>query len=179
MKQIDSSKIIKTTTFDTITGEVVEKLLGFEVKKKFGEKYSGYYQYYTNSNSVNILHGQFYFSYADSGYYTIAQEIDSSMFWITKISYSGEYRENKKQGKFTEKLLDDDGIDLYSDWEITLNFENNNCKGANFVGAIGNSMPITTYNFPNINTCSFSRVLFLSEEKWGKDWEINYNPRTH
>jgi hypothetical protein len=175
-----ADKIIMTAKLDTITGESLEDILGIEVRKKFKERYSGHYEYYTNNDSMKVLHGQFYFSYADSGNYYLdatGEEIDD-MFWIKKISYSGEFRENKKNGEFIEKLLDNDGVDLYAEWEITIDFENDMCKNAKFVGAIGHIMPLTTtYSFPNIDTCSFDRVQNLAWTEWEKEYERQKNAR--
>jgi hypothetical protein len=178
--QKTADKIIMTTKVDTVTGETLGNLLGIEIRKKFKERYTGHYEYYTNTDSTKVLHGQFYFSYADSGFYSdpITQEDIDDMFWVSKISYSGEFTENKKTGKFIEKLLSDDGVDLYAEWQITIDFENDNCKDANFVGAIGHIMPkATTYNFSTIDTCSFDKVAKLASEEWEKEYERKKNAR--
>lgn len=169
-----NDKIIMTARIDTISGETLERLIGIEVRKKFKERYSGHYEYYSNNDSGRIMHGKFYFFYADSGFYLdpVTREERKDMFWITKISYSGEFIDNKKNGEFIETLLDDDGVDISAEWQVSIKFVNDNCKDAKFTGEIGHMMPkASSYSFAAIDTCSFDNVVNLVWAEWEKEYE--------
>lgn len=152
----------------------MEKLLQIPIKKKFGEKYSGQYSYQLNANGGKILDGDFYFSCSDSGYYftdAFTKKVDSSMFQISKIKYTGRFLNNKKSGQFSEEFLTDDGVDIYSNWHVTIKYDKDECDSATFFGVIGSEMPESKYTFQHLDTCTFDRVVNLAWTEWEKIWK--------
>jgi hypothetical protein len=167
-------------TVEALSGIELEKLLHIDIRKEFGEKYSGEYQFYSQSDTVKVLHGQFTVSYSESGFYSdpITNEDRDDMFWISKIKYSGQFKDGKKHGQFIEELLFDDGVDIYGEWTVIIEFENDICKSATYKGANGYVMPkTTTYTFTSIDSCSFDRVVDLAWDKWTKEYDEKKNAR--
>lgn len=170
---------VYTMRFDSLTGPELEKLFTIAVKHKFNEKYSGQYSYKINKTGDKILQDEFFFSFSDSSGYKDAstdEPVDNAVS-ISKMKYSGQFNNGKKVGQFTEQLLFDDGVDLYSKWTIKIDFENDQCKTATFFGVIGTAMPETTYKFDNLKTCTFDNVTELAQKEWSKEFERRKNSR--
>ncbi len=174
-KERQSYSVADTTyiqTFDSLPGSELKRLLSIDIKHKFNEKYSGKYSYKLISGD-SILHGDFFLLFSDSSSYTDAStnEIADDMARVSKMKYSGQFRNGKKYGPFIEDLLFDDGIDLYSKWIIQISFEDDQCKSGSFSGLIGHVMPDTTFQFERLKQCSFDHVTDLAQEEWSKEWE--------
>jgi len=171
---------VYTMTFDSLTGSELEKLFTIDVRHKFNEKYSGQYSYKINKTGDKVLQDEFFFSFSDSSNYkdSATDEPVDNIVRISKMKYSGQFDNGKKVGQFTEDLLFDDGVDLYSKWTIKIDFENDQCKSGTFIGAIGTAMPPeTTYKFENLKTCSFDNVTSLVQKEWSKEFERRKNSR--
>ena len=168
---------VYTAKFDSLSGAELEKLFAIDIKHKFNEKYSGRYSYKFNKTGDKILHDEFLLFHLDSGNLinSASKEVISDMISILKVKYSGQFRDGKKIGKFTEDFLSDDGVDLYSKWTISIDFNDDKCESATFNGVIGTAMPKTTYNFKSLKLCSFDNVMKLAEKEWAKEFEKRKN----
>jgi hypothetical protein len=155
---------------DSISGQELEKLIHIPIRNKFNEKYNGYYHLTTTKVGDEILDGEFQFIHFDS----IAM-YDNSMIRISKIEYSGTFINGKKNGKFTERFLIDDGVDLYSKWIVSLEYENDNCKSALFKGIFGYIMKETIYKFNQLDNCTFQSVVDKASELWKDEYEKSNN----
>jgi hypothetical protein len=155
---------------DSIFGQELEKLIHIPIRNKFNEKYNGYYQITTNQVGDTILDGKFQFIHFDS-----IAIYDQSITRISKIEYGGTYTDGKKNGEFTENFLIDDGIDLYSKWIVSLDYKDNNCSTGIFKGIFGYIMKETTYQFNQLDNCTFQSVVEKASQLWKEEYEKSNN----
>lgn len=164
---------------DSVAGKDLEELIGVPTRHKLKERYAGQYSYKLDSLKRPFLHGHFIFSYADSGAWfdDATQEYDSSMMYILKVTYRGNFENGSKRGLFEEQVLHDDGIDIFYKWIVTIDFNNNTCQSGTFRGAIGHIMPETTFQLSRLDSCTFSFVTDYAWDEWGKEFERQKNAR--
>jgi hypothetical protein len=170
---------LKKKIVDSITGAKLEELLQIPVRKNLQEVYSGSYSYSIGVDGKDILDGKFEFSYRDSSTYKddMSDQPMDDIVSISKVHYSGEFRNGKKIGTFIEKLLTDDGVDIYSHWTASIDFNNDSCTSGSFTGVIGHVMPEKVYRFKKIKGCSFDNLVEMAWAEWGKEYEKQKNNR--
>jgi len=173
---LSKSKLLKK---DSLSTEEIAKMFHIDAYEFFTGKFAVTYSYYSNSDSLIILDGPFSLSYADSGYYEdqVDKKKKLDMYWISKVNYSGQFIDNKRQGQFIENVFVDDGIDFYNNWTIKIDFTDDKCKSAIFSGAIGPSMPDTTYTLEYFDSCTFHFVNKLVWRNWEKQFDKIKNAR--
>ncbi|MEM9832908.1 MAG: hypothetical protein AAF944_19910 [Bacteroidota bacterium] len=173
--QIETEDILQTDTLNSISAEGLQELLDIPVRGKFKEVYSGFYSYKLSSESKRKLHGQFFFSYYDSSSYFMVNGTDTievdNMYSVSRIEYSGKFVDGEKQGEFKEDLYFTDGVDLYSEWKVTINFNDNECTSGRYEGATGHAMPDTLLVYQSLDSCTFD---YIANRAW-KDWQSHYN----
>lgn len=164
---------------DTLSGTELEKLIHIDVDKT-DKKYIGQYDYFQKNENKKILSGEFKFTHYDSSGSKVpllsndgvpngdSLQLDGPQ--VLKDSYTGQFIDDMKEGKFIKKYLFDDGVDWYENYEITIVFEKDQCTVAIFKGAIGTAMPQSTYKFENLETCSFKYVKDLAWKEWSKEF---------
>lgn len=91
------------------------------------------------------------------------------MVHVTKIQYSGSFNNGKKDRIFTEKVLFDEGIDRYSEWTVSLDYNDDKCSTGTFTGIFGFIMDETTYKFDQLDTCTFQFVVDKASELWEEE----------
>ncbi|MBQ4915473.1 hypothetical protein J8L85_13545 [Maribacter sp. MMG018] len=143
------------------------------IRNKFGEKYSGHYTFETNEQGQKVLNGDFKFIHLDSSsfYDPMTKEYDTTWVSVSKIEYQGKFKNGVKDGIFKEKLLFDDGIDLYSKWTVSIDFKEGNCSKGTFTGILGHIMPESTYEFEKLDSCTFQSVVNSASERWEEEYE--------
>ncbi len=166
---IKSTRDIKTKLLTSVSTVEIHKILDIEATTDTSTFFTGQYSYYKDNSTIEQLHGPFYFSYADSGSY-------EDIHFKTVIEYSGKFKEGKPID-LTHRILNDDGVDYYANWTVTLNFDSltHNCNGAKFHGKIGYIMPDTTFEFLNPDTCTFQWVVDKAWTQWEREWTKRKN----
>lgn len=181
-KSNNSSNLnILISKIDSISAENLEKLVQIPIRNKFGETYNGYYSLIKTEKGENILHGKFEFIHFDSSafYNEYLKEYDYSMISVSKIIYSGSFKNGKKDGEFTESLLFDDGVDFYSNWNASINFKDDNCTKGTFTGILGHIMKKSTYTVGKMDTCTFQFIVDSASKQWEEEWKKSQNNQPH
>ena len=162
---------------DSISAQELEELIKVPIRNKFDEKYSGQYSYSTNEQGQKVLNGDFKFIHFDSSafYDPITKEYDSTWVSISKIEYYGTFEDGIKKGTFKEKLIFDDGVDLYSKWTVSLDFKDDKCSKGIFTGVLGHVMPESTYEFDKLDSCTFQSAVDKASEQWKEEYEKRKN----
>lgn len=162
---------------DSISAQELEKLIKVPVRNKFDEKYSGFYSYATDEQGQTVLNGDFKFIHFDSSafYDPITKEYDTTWISVSKIEYLGTFENGVKNAIFKEKLLFDDGVDLYSKWTVILDFKDDKCSKGTFTGILGHIMPESTYEFEILDTCTFQSVVDKASDRWTEEYEKRKN----
>lgn len=162
---------------DSISAQELEELIKVPIRNKFDEKYRGYYSYTTDQEGQKVLNGNFEFIHFDSSafYDPMTKEYDTTWTSVSKIEYQGIFENGVKNGSFKEKLLFDDGVDLYSKWTVTIDFKEDNCSKGTFTGILGHIMPESTYEFEKLVSCTFQSVVNRASERWKEEYEIRKN----
>ena len=177
--EIVTDTVVKNSIerLDSISAQELEKLIKVPVRNKFDEKYSGYYSSTTNEKGQKVLNGDFEFVHFDSSafYDPISKEYDTSWISVSKIKYQGTFEIGVKNGAFEEKLLFDDGVDLYSKWTVSLDFKDDKCSKGTFTGILGHIMPESTYYFEILDTCTFQSVVDKASDRWTEEYEKRKN----
>ena len=172
-KSQGSKDTVLTEKVDSLPAGKLEKLLGIQARQKL--KYSGRYSYKMTSTGDKKLHGPFYFAYSDSSATSNKATNEYDRISVLKVRYSGQFENGKKEGHFTEQLLHNDGVDLFSKWTVTINFKDNQCTSGTFTGTIGHIMPETTLRYDILDTCTFNFVVDQAWAEWKKEWERQNN----
>lgn len=162
---------------DSIPGQELEELIQVPIRNKFEEKYSGHYSFTTNDKGQKVLNGDFEFIHFDSSafYDPMTKEYDTTWISVSKIEYQGTFENGVKNGTFNEKLLFDDGVDLYSKWTVSLDFKEDKCSQGTFTGILGHIMPESTYKFEILDTCTFQSVVDKASDRWTEEYEKRKN----
>jgi hypothetical protein len=152
---------------DSISAQELEELIKVPVRNKFDEKYSGHYSFATDEQGQKVLNGDFGFVHFDSSafYDPTTKEYDTTWISVSKIEYQGKFKNGVKNGTFKEKLLFDDGVDLYSKWTVSLDFKDDKCSNGKFTGILGHIMPESTYEFEKLDSCTFQSVVDRASER--------------
>ena len=163
--------------FDSISAQELEELIKVPVRNKFKENYSGYYSFMIDEKGQKFLNGDFKFIHFDSSafYDSMTKEYDTTWISVSKIEYQGTFENGVKNGTFKEKLLFDDGVDLYSKWRVSLEFKNNKCSQGTFTGILGHIMPESTYEFEILETCTFQSVVDKASDRWTEEYKKRKN----
>ena len=162
---------------DSISAQELEELIKVPIQNKFNEKYSGQYSYSTNKQGQKVLNGDFKFIHFDSSafYNPITKEYDSTWVSVSRIEYRGTFEDGIKNGAFKEKLIFDDGVDLYSKWTVSLDFKDDKCLKGTFTGILGHIMPESTYEFESLDSCTFQSVVDKASIRWSEEYEKRKN----
>ncbi len=140
--------------------------MNIDTRSKLNKSYSGYYEYYLNEEGKEILNEDFLLTYFNSGTWEDTK-------YVICIEYSGTFQDGLKNGNFIEKLLHNDGVDLYSKWVIELYFSKDKCTTGKFEEIMGHIMPSKKYEFNKLTQCSFKEIVKLAGDEWQKEWERN------
>lgn len=168
---------ISIERLDSISAQDLEELINVPVRMKFDEKYNGHYSFTINEQGQKVLNGDFEFVhfYSSAFYDPITKEYDTTWISVSKIQYHGTFENGVKNGTFTEKLLFDDGVDLYSKWTVFLEFKDDKCSKGTFTGILGHIMPESTYEFEKIDICTFQYVVDKASDRWTEEYEKRKN----
>ena len=166
---VESTRDLETEQLRSVSAVEIHRILDLAPTKDTSSVFIGQYSYYKDDSNIRQLHGPFNFNFADSGSY-------EDIHFKTEIEYSGRFNEGKPI-ELTQRYLSDDGVDYYSNWRITLNFDSltRECAGATFQGKIGYEMSDTTFEFLNPDTCSFQWVVDKAWTLWGHEWTRRKN----
>ncbi|WP_019039708.1 hypothetical protein [Psychroflexus tropicus] len=177
--EIETETVVENSIerLDSISAQELEKLIKVPVRNKFDEMYNGHYSFTTDEQGQKVLNGDFEFIHFDSSafYDPLTKEYDTTWISISKIEYQGTFANGVKNGTFKEKLLFDDGIDLYSKWTVSLDFKDDKCSKGTFTGILGHIMPESTYEFEKLDTCTFQSVVDKASERWKEEYEKRKN----
>jgi len=162
---------------DSIPGQELEELIKVPIRNKFEEKYRGHYSFAIDEQGQKVLYGDFEFIHFDSSafYDPMTKEYDTTWISVSRIEYRGEFKNGVKDGIFSEKLLFDDGVDLYSKWTVSIDFKGENCSKGTFTGILGHIMPESTYEFEKLDSCTFQYVVDRASERWKEEYEKRKN----
>lgn len=109
-------------------------------------------------------------------YFVISKEKASKLSEFHKHHYSTWFEVYIECGGiFTEKLLFDDGIDLYSKWNASIDFKDDKCSKGTFTGILGHIMPESTYNFIELDSCTFQHLVDKASKRWNEEYEKRKN----
>ena len=166
---------------DSISAQEFEELINIPIRKKFDEKYSGYFSYTNNEQGQKVLNGDFEFIHFESSafYNPTTKEYDTTWVSTSKIEYHGTFENGVKNGTFKEKLLFDDGVDLYSKWTVSLDFKDGKCSKGTFTGMLGHIMPESTYKFERLDICTFQSVVDKASKRWKEEYEKRKTSLNH
>lgn len=179
-KIIPKDKIVKSIKrIDSISGQELEMLIKVPIRKKFNEKYFGYYSFTTNEKGQKNFNGDFEFTLFNNSLFNESRVKihDTTSILKTNIKYYGTFINGEKNGTFKEILHLDDGVDLYSKWTVSIDFKKDSCSKGIFKGNLGHIMPESTYKFEKINTCTFQFVVDKALERWKEERLIKLNTK--
>ena len=137
----------------------LEKIVAFPLLQDY--EYTGFYTARGEPDKDLSLHGPFAFKSAES-----YSELD--MKYKRKIQYTGYYQYNRKVGHFVESFYEDDSVDIFHTWTVTVFYSVDKplCSWAHFSGRMGHVMPETRILYENPNHCHPG---YFVKKTW-KEW---------
>ena len=91
------------------------------------------------------------------------KQIETRYSFVTAVT--GNFKNGKKDGTWKYQYVYDDGVDLYENHKIEIEYKNDKCIRSSFDGVIGYIMPKTRHEFESQQYCTPEAIR-------GRAWEI-------
>ncbi len=157
--EINSSGPSRRIDVVNMSAAELEKIVSFPLLQDY--EYTGFYTARGEPDHDLSLHGPFSFESEES-----YSELD--MKYTRRIQYTGSYRYNRKVGHFVESFYEDDSVDIFHTWTVTMFYsaEKTMCTWAHFSGRIGHLMPETRILYESPKQCNPGYFVKKTWEEW-------------
>jgi hypothetical protein len=155
---------------ENISTSDAERVIGLKLSQNEYKEFSGYYHYYRDKSKKEVLNGSYELQFLSE-----SKETNEDPAFINKIVVKGNYVNGKLVGNVEKYSLYDDGVDIFYEYTVILNFDSiyHQCAYTSFDGKIGFIMPRSKYEEQYPRVTSFQYIIDVAWDKWGKEFDAN------